>query len=362
MSDETEEAPPEQTLRRSEPGPPEEEEKEEPVFSLDSLLKDRKKGGKPMEMGDVMAYAILTDIMDRREDRREERLWKRERREGQQTNSASKSPEVESIKSELGELRKTVTALADIIKTKEQSEAQKTFLQEVGNQVSDQIMPELQAVSQRLEALEGQATSTPQPTAETAELREIRDSLKSVTDKLGEKIGAKGLSLNDVTDLIDVIETLEKRLVKKGEGSEVDFKTMAVSTIGEMGKELITAYKEISTATKAEGAGAQPQETTPASAMQSIIKRQVQNYIVQRMEAGATTINVANAAQELALTPGQVAWAYNQLMKEGWFHVRTPSKMKGKVKQPVQGPQTGEETETEGASEESDQVFEPPPE
>jgi predicted transcriptional regulator len=83
------------------------------------------------------------------------------------------------------------------------------------------------------------------------------------------------------------------------------------------------------------------------------------------MEAGATQMNVQQTAQELGLTPGQVVWAYNQLMKEGWFHVRTAQKTKGKmkVKQTVPQPQTGEETETEeGASEESDQVFEPPPE
>lgn len=353
--EETEETP--ETL----PAPPQEgeEEKEEPVFDLKSLLSS-KKGGK-MELSDVLAYTMITDVMERREDRREERQWRRERREGLQPNPTGKSPEVESLKGEISELRKIVESLAGTITTQQQNEAQKTFVTGVVKQTTDTIMPELQKVSERLEALEAQAASTPQPTTETAELREIRDSLKSVTDKLGEKIGAKGLTLNDVTELIDVIKVLEERVVKKSEG-EVDFRTMAVSTVGEMGKELITAYKEISTA-KAEGAGAQPpQETTPASAMQNIIKRQVQNYIVQRMEAGATTINVANAAQELALTPGQVAWAYNQLMKEGWFHVRTPSKMKGKVKQPVQGPQTGEETETEGASEESDQVFEPPPE
>jgi len=347
----------EETLPETLPSPPqEEEEKEEPLFDLKSLLSS-KKGGK-MELSDVLAYTMITDVMERREDRREERQWRRERREGQQTNPASKSPEVESIKSELGELRKTVTALAEIIKTKDQSEAQKAFLQEVGKQVTDQLMPELQAVSERLEALEAQATSTPQPTTETAELREIRDSLKSVTDKLGEKVGAKGLTLNDVTELIDVIKVLEERVVKKSEG-EVDYKTMTVSTLGEIGKELISAYKDVSTFPRDEGG--QPKQETPASTMQTIIKRQVQNYILQRMEAGATTIHVANAAQELALTPGQVAWAYNQLMKEGWFHVRTPQKKKGKVKQTVQEPQTREETETEGASEESDQVFEPPP-
>jgi hypothetical protein len=358
MSEEQPSEPPQQTLPQPEQ---EEEEREEPVFDLRSLLSSKK--GAPFGTGEVMAYAILADIMDRREDRREERMWKREQRMNPSSNKSS--PEVEAIKTELGELRKTVTALADIIKTKEQTEAQKQFVEGVVKQTTGSIMPELQKVSERLEALEAQATSTPQPT-ETAELKEIRDSLKSVTDKLGEKVGAKGLTLNDVTDLIDVIETLEKRVVKKGEGGEVDYKTMAVSTVGEIGKELVSAWRDISTTPKtAEGAYQPSQPETPASTMQNIIKRQVQNYILARMEAGATQMNVQQAAQELALTPGQIVWAYNQLMKEGWFHVGIPSKKgKVKVKQTVQEPQTAEKTETpeEGASEESDQVFQPPPE
>ena len=350
--------PPEQRLR----APPEVEEAEEaPAFDLASLLKGRK--GAQFGTGEVMAYAILADIMDRREDRREERMWKREQRMNPSSNKSS--PEVESLKAEVSGLRKTVSDLLETIKGQQQSEAQKQFVEGVVKQTTGSIMPELQKVSERLEALEAQATSTPQPT-ETAELKEIRDSLKSVTDKLGEKVGAKGLTLNDVTDLIDVIETLEKRVVKKGEGGEVDYKTMAVSTVGEIGKELVSAWRDISTTPKtAEGSYQPPQQETPASTMQNIIKRQVQNYILARMEAGATTMNVQQAAQELGLTPGQIAWAYNQLMKEGWVHVGIPSKKgKVKVKQPVQELQTGEKTETpeEGASEESDQVFQPPPE
>jgi len=338
------------------PSPQEtEEEEEEAVFSLKDLLRG-KKGGK-MEMGDVMSYAILTDIMDRREDRREQREWRREQREQQRTNPTSKSPEVESLRGEMKEVRNLVEGLAKTIQTQQETEAQKLFVQGVVKQTSDSIMPELQKVSARLEALEAQATTTPQSTAETAELKEIRDSLKSVTDKLGEKVGAKGLSLSDVTELIDVIETLEKRVVHK-EGGEVDFKTMTVSTLGEIGKEMVTAYKEVATASKEARGYQPPQEETPASAMQTIIKRQVQNYILQRMETGATTMNVEQAAQELGLTSGQVAWAYNQLMKEGWFHVRTPQK--GKKKKVSETVQEGE-VEPESASEETD-VFEPPAE
>jgi len=358
MSEEQPSEPPQQTLPQPEQ---EEEEREEPVFDLRSLLSS-KKGGK-MEMGEVMAYAILTDIMDRREDRREERMWKRERREGQ--NPASKSPEVESIKGEISELRKIVENLAGTIQSQQQNEAQKTFVEGVVKQTTDKIMPDLQAIKDKLAEYDEKLAAGEQP---STSLEDIKTALVEAIDKMGEKVGAGGKTLTDVSSDVDkvlsLIETVEKRY-KRGEGGEVDYKTMAVSTVGEIGKELVSAWRDISTTTKTEGAYQPPAQETPASAMQNIIKRQVQNYILQRMEAGATTMNVQQTAQELGLTPGQVAWAYNQLMKEGWFHVRTPQKTKGKmkVKQTVPQPQTGEETETEeGASEESDQVFEPPPE
>jgi DNA-binding transcriptional regulator YhcF (GntR family) len=92
--------------------------------------------------------------------------------------------------------------------------------------------------------------------------------------------------------------------------------------------------------------------------MQNIIKRQVQNYILQRMKAGATALNVQQAAKDLGLTPGQIVWAYQTLMQEGWFHVKSS---KGKVKETVQPQEeeTGTETGTETATAESDQVFAP---
>ena len=355
MSEPTEETPPE-TL----PAPQQEEaeEREEPVFDLKSLLAS-KKGGK-MEMGDVMSYAILTDIMERREDRREQREWKREVRERERANPPSKSsPEVESIKGEISGLRKIVESLAGTIQSQQQNEAQKTFVEGVVKQTTDKIMPDLQAIKDKLAEYDEKIASGEQP---STSLEDIKQAFVEAIDRMGEKVGAGGKTLTDVSSDVDkvlsLIETVEKRL-KRGEGGEVDYKTMTVSTLGEIGKELISAYRDVSTLSRGAESG-QPKQETPASAMQSIIKRQVQNYIVQRMEAGATILNVQEAATTLGITVGQVTWAYNQLMKEGWFHVRTPQKKtKGKVKESA-GSQTGEETET--GAEESDQVFEPPPE
>ncbi len=344
----------------------EEEKEEEPVFNLIDLLKDKKAG--KIGMSDVLSYAILTDIMERREDRREQSEWRREQRELQRANPASKpSPEVEALKGEIIELRKIVEGLADTLKAREQNEAQKAFVQGVVKQTTDSIMPELQAIKDKLAEYDAKMASGEKP---STSLEDIKKSLVEAIDRMGEKVGAGGKTLADVASDIDkvlaLIDNVEKRL-KRGEGGEVDYKTMTVSTLGEIGKELVSAYRDIATASREGGWGYQPpQQETPASTMQTIIKRQVQNYILQRMEAGATTLNVQNAAQELGLTPGQVVWAYNQLMKEGWFHVRIPQKQKQKgkkVRETVPQSETEEiGPEPSAGSEAESNVFEPPPE
>jgi len=344
--------------QEEEPEPERETEKEEePVFSLRDLIKGKKSG--KMEMGDVMSYAILTDIMDRREDRREQREWRREQREMQRNNPSSKaSPEVASLKSELSEMKKLVEGLAKTIESQQQNEAQKAFVEGVVQQTTDKITPDLQAIKDKLAEYDAKIASGQQP--ETS-LEDIKTALVEAIDRMGEKVGAGGKTLTDVTSDVDkvlsLIETVEKRL-KRGEGGEVDYKTMTVSTLGEIGKELVSAYRDVATASREAESGRAPQEETPASAMQTIIKRQVQNYIMQRMEVGATKMNVQEAAQTLGLTPGQVAWAYNELMKEGWFHVQIPQK--GKQKRVNESVEQKNEPTAE-TSEETD-VFEPPSE
>jgi len=349
----SEEAPsePEQTLR---PEPEPEEKREEPVFNLGDLLKGRK--GQQFAVGEVMAYAVLADIMDRREDRREERRWRMEQRANPQQKTPS--PEVEAVKTQLSELQKTVVDLAETITGKEQTEAQQKFVEGVVQKTTGQILPSVQALQQRFEGLEQKIKLPEAPSpSESAEAKAIREELVKIADKIGESAGTKGTDITQLTGILDAVDKIEERLqsrIKKGEG-EVDAKTMAISTVGEIGKELIGAYKDVATQSAIGFEEKQPE--TPASTMQAIIKRQVQNYITQQMQAGATTMNVQEAAKALGLTTGQVTWAYQQLMKEGWFHVSIP-KQKGKVKETGQV-QTGETEGTPAIEGESDQVFQP---
>jgi len=341
-----EEVPPEETEVTPPPTPPQ-PPGEKPLFNLDDLLKSRRGKGEGVGFWEVLAYLDY-------KDRREEREWRRQEMETAKKNPppSSTSPEVEALKTQVSELTTTVNDLLDSIRSERAEKAQKDFVEGVVKRTTEQILPEVKALKERLESME-QGLTTTEAAPSPSELTSIETRLKDLADKIGEKVGARGLTLNDVTELIDVVDQLQKRLVKPGgEAGEVDFKAMAVNTIGEVSKELISAYRDISTHS-ALGPEVQTPET-PASTMQAIIKRQVQNYITQRMKQGATTMNLQEAAKELGLTTGQVAWAYQSLMKEGWFHVRVPSKGK-KVRESVT-----EEGEVEAAEEEGEQVFTPP--
>lgn len=339
--------------------PPAEKEEEEPTFNLMDILRGR---GKPaFAANEVMAYAILADIMDRREDRREERMW---RRQMLTANPSSKpNPEVEALKAEVAQLRQTVSELLETIRNQQQQEAQKKFVEGVVKQTTDIIMPELEVVKQKLAEYDRKVASGQRP--ETSSLEELKNTLRDLIDRIGEKAGATGRTLSDyvsdVQKVMELVDAIEKRTRQAG-GGEVDYRTMAVSTAGEIGKELVAAWRDISTSKAQAEAYTPPQPETPAATMQNIIKRQVQNYILQKMKAGATSLNVPQAAHDLGLTPGQIVWAYNQLAQEGWFQVK-PAK-KGRVKETVQ-PEVEEEAEaTAGAetaapAEESDQVFKP---
>jgi len=340
-----------QSETEEEGAPPAPPAKEKPLIDLGEMLKRRGKG----EGLGVAETILLMDYQDRQDERR----YRRELAD-RQSKSSSPSPEVEAVKTEVSALKKTVDDLVETIRSERQEKAQKELIEGVVQQTTDKIMPELQAVKQKLEEYDQRIATGEEP---SFSLEDLKESLKEMTDKLGEKVGAGGKTLgdvvNDVDKIMELVDSIEKRL-RHGEGAgEVDYKTMAVSTVGEIGKELIGAYRDIATQS---ATSLETQEVEkPATTMQTVIKRQVQNYITQRMKAGATTMNIQEAANELGLTSGQVAWAYQTLMKEGWFHVRVPSKRK-KVKEPGTPTEEGEVEAQEQEAVEEEQVFQPPTE
>jgi hypothetical protein len=233
----------------------------------------------------------------------------------------------ETVKAEMAELKQSVANVMELLSKQRADEKEKAFAESVIQSVNANITPQLQALQAQVDAL---AKQPPPPTApdRTDEIKEISSSLKEAVDKLGEKAGAKSLSLADVDPILSIIDRLEQKFHKEPTG-ELDWKTATVSTLGEIGKEAVSAYRDVAQAKAASTAG-QGQVPAPGnSEMQTVIKRQVQNYILQRIQSGAATMNIQEAAQTLGLTPEEVGWAYQTLMSEGWINVKVPAEKTG---------------------------------
>jgi len=265
----------------------------------------------------------------------------------------------ETIKNELGALKQELAEIRATLKSTQETEKEKLLTEGVAKAVSAQVMPLIKNLETNVSTLEEQISARPMPAvSEGSETLEgIRHELKAAVDKMGEVAGAKQVTLQDVDSLVTVIEKLE-RFYKKEPGGEFDWRTQAISSGTEIGKELITAYKDIETSKGSSSEVSQVTQPAPPSVeMQNVIKRQVQNYIMQRLHTGAATMNLKECAQTLGLTVQQVAWAYQTLMAEGWINVRTGTPTQSetatrkKVKEPV--PTQAETTQTtETASEE----------
>jgi len=259
-----------------------------------------------------------------------------------------------AMKQEVNMLKESVLGLKETFRSMLETQKEKSLMDNITKQTMSQLAPlqtQIQAIQDQLSAI-AQKQTQPTEGASTSELNEISRNLKEAVDKLGEKAGAKALTVADVDPLLNLLERLEK-YAKKEPAGEFDWRTATVSTLGEIGTEAIKAVKEIESA-KAGGGGIETStagvtvQTPKNPEMQAIIKRQVQNYVMQRMKAGATTMNIQEAASTLGLTPQQVMWAYQTLMSEGWIHVKTPQTRR-------KGTSHEETTTQEGETEQTNQ-------
>ena len=305
----------------------EDSEEENDPF-MNSLTALAKKGGG--EMGEVMAYSMLMDIQERREDRREDRRYKQDQR--QKTNSDKSNPATVAVKTEISDLKKTVNSLVESLKEKERDKAQKEFAEDVTTTILGKVMPALDNLQNRVSTMETGAT----PDANIA--TEMKEAIEALGETLATKVKVGNIQVDDFEPIFSLIDRLEARM-KKGESSgELNWQTVAVNTIGEVSKEAITAARDIEKAR----AGApetleerQTAENKPKPVMRGIIKRQLQNYILTKMQGGATQLNIPSAARQLGLTQQQVFQAYQDLVKEGWFQTVTQGS-----EQPEQGTET----------------------
>ena len=187
-------------------------------------------------------------------------------------------------------------------------------------------MPTIQALEQRVNTLTEIAKTAPAEGTEAkpSELAEATHALRDAIDTLGEKAGAKALSLDDVDKILGIMEKLKGHLPESP--GEFDWRTTGITTAGEVATEFIKAYKEVAGSKEETYA----EEEAP-SAKRNIIERQLLLYLQRKMKEGAATFNPYKAAEELGATPRQIMLALEALTQKGLWMPPTPKGAKKRV-------------------------------
>lgn len=307
------------------------------------------RGGGNMQ--EVMAFVLYSDAMERREERREERLWRQKQREREEGPNRHSSPETESLKTEMGSVKASLEELTGTLAKKERDEQQEALLSGVAQSVTSEITPVLQELHSKVAGLE-KALET--RSAENTPGQSLASELKAAIDALGEKIASKSsnekITMNDLDSVLETVDKIAEKFRKEPTG-EIDYKVAGINVIGEVGKEFINAYRDIETGKHgtSSGASSTARNVTPPNQMRNIIKRQVQAYIMQLMQGGVAQLNLEKAAQDLGLTEKQILDAYNELKADGFVQAKGS-------KQEAES-DVGETTQQPGKAAANDQIF-----
>jgi hypothetical protein len=246
----------------------------------------------------------------------------------QQQKDNQKTELPPEVKEEMAAIRKQLETTQALLEQQTQERKRKEDHDELISTMQANINPQIDALRNQVEQLTATLTAkeleTKAEPAQIQEIREIERTVKEAIEKLGQKEASKNLSLGDLDTFLGTLETLEKRLKKEPMG-EFDWKSATVSTLGEIGKEAVGIFRDIKSAQPQQPqTQMQPAPTESTQQRHQVAKRQVQNYIMQKIDQGATKLNVNEPANTLGLTLQEVNSVYQELVTEGWIKPRTP--------------------------------------
>ena len=238
----------------------------------------------------------------------------------------------EEYKKTIANLESQVAATQELLKEAAAEKKQKEHDELIINTISQNFNPQLASLASQVEALTGayqaKAAEPPPRQEPTSEMAAITRQLDELKNSLAIK-EKTGLNLSDLDTVMSTIETLEKRIRKDVPAGEFDWKATTMSTLGEIGKEVVTAFKEVNL-----NKSQQPNMQGPTSAAgqqsapsgKAVAKQKLQSYIMQNLSKGVQELRMDDAQRELSLSPQEIIGAYNELVTEGWIKAKPDGK------------------------------------
>lgn len=308
-----------------------------------STMLDRTHFGEPdemQEMKEMMRFATKARVTMRMLDQAfsgdqmssgesqtskeiKELRQKIEKREEQDKFEALLGP----IKQQLSALNETIKDIAKKPKTEEESEVLKELRGSIGK------------INDRLDKKE-------EADALGTTLKGVRDDLKELGEKITKGGGGKSVEVTDAFDqAVNLMDKIKEAIGKMGGGEgDLDWKTAAITTFGEMGTEAIRAAKDIMSGKEGEeeAAPAPKAKEPPKEAIsERIIDHKVLGFIQEQVSTGAKELNTKDAAAKLKLTEKQVFDSYQRLEAKGLITTGgKPPQQKGETPGAAEQPST----------------------
>ncbi len=167
---------------------------------------------------------------------------------------------------------------------------------------------------------------TPQEGPKSDELKAIEllaADIKTAIQTISKGGGGEGSPTDQLATTLDSLGVLLEKMESvygkyRGEGGEeFDWKAAGISTIGEITKEAITAFKETHTTVPWAGEPGEAEKGEQEQLSKRIVERKVYNYAMKEIQEGNLQLDPYAAGKALNLTPNQVWWAIDNLQKRG---------------------------------------------
>lgn len=200
----------------------------------------------------------------------------------------------------------------------------------------DRVLTELQNLNQRINQIENKYGLT-------KDLAEIKERIAQIENRpqpapVTVPTPQPSNPADQMSQVVDSLTKLYEKLVEFGkkygkEAGELDWRSVAISTIGEVGSEAIKAFKEAQKSSRT--------TQTQTTGVDPIIERRVYNYAIKKIQEGEKTLHIPRAAKELGLTPNQVWDALTSIKNKGLLSAQAVSKVAKKTEEPKVEDRTG---------------------
>lgn len=249
-------------------------------------------------------------------------------------------------KEKMDNMEKQLMETQNLLREQAEEKKQKEHDERLIASVSASFTPQITSLQQTVESLTSSMaakSAEPPPRQETsAEMIAITRDIEGLKASLVQK-EKTGLNLTDLETVMTTIESIEKRIRRDVPAGEFDWKSTTISTLGEIGKEVVGALKENQQIRTQQYAQAPPGNMGPPTTdnRKQIAKQKLQSYILQNLSKGLGELRMDEAQRDLNLQPQEILEAYNELVKEGWIKGKPDGNKPGQPQnQPPQPPPT----------------------